>query len=644
MQHTQPSLVTDAMPPALDDTPPPRDDAHPYADAITRHHARHHERGAHPYRPMPPMEPTTLHLEPRVMPARPRELLAALAIVFVTDLALWRTDSLAVGGRGAAVFFLAVPAIVVLAARARRLTPRLGAILALFVAIAARCVYSPTLGSVLFGVFGVLGLAVSLRSRATFIPDVVSAFGATVASFPRRLYAAAAGLRTSRGQSLAPVLVPAALVVMFIAIFGLANPLVARWLLALRGVVGMPVPLRIVSWIVFLLGAVLLLRPAIVRSRATESADTSGAAVGTTLAVARNALIALNALFAGYNALDGTYLWAGSPPPGLSERLYAHEGAAWLTVAIAMLTLVVGVMFRGALAHDSRAKLTRALAYVWLGQGLVLALGTFRRLGIHITTSGLSSTRILGMVGTALVVVGLVQVGVKLARQRSFTWLVRRQLDALVLGLLGFSLAPTHLISAHVNVRRVMEHEYQALVHAEEEVGEVESAAALLPLLDHDDVRIRRGAAALLLRERDALRWQAPKRWRDVEFAAGDTLRALEAASPKLDAVLGDVDRDDAIQPFEYIRNSAIEGEIALSEISKVVPAQTRVEKALQLAVHWLGNDVPPAATARVTAKELRTSSNPDRIEATVTMTWEGNLAPQREAEVVLVRAANTLQ
>ena len=85
-------------------------------------------------------------------------------------------------------------------------------------------------------------------------------------------------------------------------------------------------------------------------------ADTNGMTTRGALIVARNALVPLNVVFFIYNALDASYLWAGAPPPGVTERQYAHEGAAWLTVALALLTVVVGVMFRGPLAHDPQGK------------------------------------------------------------------------------------------------------------------------------------------------------------------------------------------------------------------------------------------------------------------------------------------------
>ena len=547
---------------------------------------------AFPYRPIP-WAPVGAPPRPRTMPARPREIFAAIALVVAADLALWSGKDVGVGGFGAAAFFVAVPAILLVAARARRMTLRLGAILAMFGAIAARCAFAPGPGAVLLGLVGVFALAITMRNRSTFLTDIASSFGSTFVTIPQRLEAMALGVRkhfisTREGpRSLSHVLIPAALVSTFVAIFGFANPLVARWLSGLTRLAGAPAPGRVVTWALLLFGAVLLVRPAIRRSSARDGAETTGTTTRGALIVARNALVPLNAVFFVYNALDATYLWAGAPPPGVSERQYAHEGAAWLTLALALLTVVVGVMFRGSLAHDPRGRMARVLAFGWLAQGLVLALGTFRRLAIHITTSGLSNVRILGMFGTAVVALGLVLVGVKLSRRLSFMWLLRRQLDALVLAVLLFSILPTHRISAPVNVSRVMAHEYQALVNIEEQASEVESAAALLPLLDHDDERIRRGVAALLLDERDAIRRVSSSRhrWRDRDLATARAGRDLEAATSRLEAVLGDVERKDAIQPFEYIRNSSIEGAIAQSEISKVEFASTRSQK---LAKRWV--------------------------------------------------------
>jgi hypothetical protein len=399
------------------------------------------------------------------MPARPRELAAVVGLVAVADFALWHGLSLAPGGVGLAAFFVLVPLVLVAAARARRRTIRAGAIGLMLAAVAIRCAYEPTIGTALLGLLGIFALAVALRQRSSFLTDVAASFGSTFASFPFRIAGAWSGARRivegrSGRRFTGALLVPLALVGVFVTIFAFANPLVGRWIGILGRTVVLPAPARVALWLGLAFGAVLLLRPAVRRSKAALVADDASEASDASLAIAQNALGALNVLFLLYNALDATYLWAGAPPPGVSERAYAHEGTAWLTLALFVLTAVVGVLFRGALAHDPRARLSRILAYAWLGQGGVLALGTFRRIAIHVSTSGLSNIRILGIAGTALVAFGLVLVGTKLRRRFTFAWLLRRQLDALVVGLLVFSVLPTHLLSAKVNASRILTHRY----------------------------------------------------------------------------------------------------------------------------------------------------------------------------------------
>jgi hypothetical protein len=537
------------------------------------------------------------------MVARPREIAAVFALVLIADVALWGQHELTAGGIGLATFFVLAPLVVVAAARARRLTWRFAVIGVLLAAVAARCAYAPTTGTVLLGVVGIFALAVSMRQHASFLADVAASFSATLVTSPFRLVAAFRGARrlvAGREAGRDParrltgtLLIPAALVGVFVTIFAFANPLVARWLGFLgRGIV-LPEPARVATWIALALGAVLVLRPGIRRLRVVEVADDPSEASPTALTIARNALVALNVLFLLYNALDATYLWAGAPPPGVSERAYAHQGAAWLTLALFVLTAVVGVLFRGALAHDPRARLSRILAYAWLAQGGVLALGTFRRIAIHVAASGLSNIRILGIAGTMLVAFGLVLIGTKLYRRFTFAWLLRRQVDALGVGLLVFCILPTHLVSARVNTTRILTHRYPALVNVTEEAAEVESAAALLPLTDHDDPRIRRGVAALLLDELDHLRrGQANAGLRASDLATRHARAELEGAREKVEAVLGGVERSDAIRQWQYIRNSAIEGEISQSEIDKVEIAPAWDQKIFRrwIEAHRTGN------------------------------------------------------
>jgi hypothetical protein len=254
----------------------------------------------------------------------------------------------------------------------------------------------------------------------------------------------------------------------------------------------------------------------------------------------------LNVVFLAYNALDAAYLWSGSPPAGMRTQQYAHEGAFWTTVALVMLTVVVGVMFRGALAHDARAKLARKLAFVWCAQGAILAAGTYRRIAIHIAKSGLSDLRIVGILGTSLVVCGVALVAWKLHRQRTFVWLLRRQLDAFAITVFLYAVFPTHLVSAKVNVARIQAGEYRPAMHMFRQAQNAESAASVLPLLDHPDVRVRQGVAVLLDEERTRLHEETPSRWRLRSYAEGNATSALDEAAPKIASVLGSVNHKSA--------------------------------------------------------------------------------------------------
>lgn len=494
---------------------------------------------------------------PAPEPFRAKELAAVLGLAATVDLVAYGPEGVGAGGYGLALFLVLAPIAMLLAAKKTRVTTR-GVIVGAALAIAAvRCAYAPTTGTVLCALCLLFAFGLVVRSKRMFVPEAFASSLSAIAKLPSRLSAMWAGgraivARTRLGKmSILPVVIPLALTAVFAGVFALANPVVAHGLGEagdfVARVVGMPAPARVALFAVAIACAATLLRPSIIMPRSIEAAPPIGEATPVGLGVAQNALVMLNVVFLAYNALDAAYLWSGSPPAGMRTQQYAHEGAFWTTVALVMLTAVVGVMFRGALAHDTRAKLARKLAFVWCAQGAVLAAGTYRRIAIHIGKSGLSDLRIVGILGTTLVVCGVALVAWKLHRQRTFVWLVRRQLDAFVITVFFYALFPTHLVSAKVNVARIQAGEYRPAMHMFRQAQSDESAAAVLPLLDHPDVRVRQGVAVLLDEQRVRLHERAqPARWRLRSYAEGNAMRTLDEAAPKIASVLGSVNHRSA--------------------------------------------------------------------------------------------------
>ena len=180
----------------------------------------------------------------------------------------------------------------------------------------------------------------------------------------------------------------------------------------------------------------------------------------------------------------------------------------------------------------------------------------------------------MGILDTTLVVAGLVAVALKLRRRHTLTWLVRRQLDAFAVALVLYAVFPTHLVSARVNVARIENGEYCPVLHMFRQSTQPESAASLLPLLGHSDVRVRQGVAALLEHEREVLSHDvgAQASWRERDVATPRALRELDAAAPRIAAVLGTVDRVAAREVLLEVSRVASEGH-SLEELFAVPSA-----------------------------------------------------------------------
>jgi len=499
-------------------------------------------------RPPPAAPPAPAIVVDRTPPPRMRDLLAMVAIVALCDVAFYQGAA----GAGRALLIAGIPAILFATAPARAGSPRLAAIAGLLALVAARCLWQSSAGATALGIAMVLAFAIALRTPRSFVPELVASGLASVRRSGRQLWSFIVALaRLARPGSSSRArwtvyAVPAGLVALFAAIFAAANPVIADWLRTAVEAVddAVPSPVRIAFWALCAVAAAGLLRPVLrtiaridARLGVADVAEPTGApAAAPRIALARNSMIALNALFLGYNALDAEYLWRGHTPSGMIHTQYAHAGAVWLTIAFVLSTIVLGALFRGPIEHDARGRLARALAYVWAGQNFILAAGTFRRITMYIAYSGLTELRIVGVLGTSLATLGLAIVVYKVARHRTMLWVMRRQLDALAIAVVLFVAAPTGDLAMRYNVARIAVDQYRPLLHLFEQPIRAEAVPALLPLLDHPDPVVREGVAAMVVGKREQLRADDARAasWLDYEIARDRALSALDGAAGRI--------------------------------------------------------------------------------------------------------------
>ncbi len=94
----------------------------------------------------------------------------------------------------------------------------------------------------------------------------------------------------------------------------------------------------------------------------------------------RNTLMTLIGLFTAYLFFEFCTLWFRKFPEGFHYSGYAHEGAAWLTVALGLATLTLSLIFRGSMMNDLRLGSLKNLAWIWSGLNFLLAASVYNRL------------------------------------------------------------------------------------------------------------------------------------------------------------------------------------------------------------------------------------------------------------------------
>jgi hypothetical protein len=211
-----------------------------------------------------------------------------------------------------------------------------------------------------------------------------------------------------------------------------------------------------------------------------------------------NTLIAVIVLFIVYLVFEFQTLWLKEFPEGFHYSGYAHEGAAWLTIALALATIVLSLIFRAGILNDPRLPRLRRLAWVWSALNLCLAVAVYHRLMIYVGFNGMTRMRTVGFLGITAVVFGFVLVVRKITNGKDFVWLIRRQLWVVAFAGFLYAVLPVDSLVHRYNVKRILRGDpapsVQITVHPMDSGGYLE----LLPLLDADNSIIREGVRAML--------------------------------------------------------------------------------------------------------------------------------------------------
>ncbi|MEO8498165.1 MAG: DUF4153 domain-containing protein [Planctomycetota bacterium] len=476
-----------------------------------------------------------------------RELAAVGGVVLLADVTLFRGH----GYAGCAVFFLLAPILLLVGMKSCRRSISLWISGAMLVFLAAKLLWCGSVLLVFFGFALTVAVAMSALGHPPFVLELIVFASQTIqAGYVGLVQYWRSASRLSphvpRGSWL-NISLPAVTVLVFGGIFILANPDLATafgegfewfvndvrdWLFD-----RLPTPWELLFWAVVAWVTIGLLRP-VIQAAVSEDDDNIVLAKAVRSPAPlylpfRNMLVMVIGLFAVYLIFEFATLWFRAFPQGFHYSGYAHEGAAWLTVALALATVILSLIFRGSILCDPRLTQLRTLAWAWSFENVLLAFAVYNRLFIYVGFNGMTRMRIVGLFGITAVLVGFIVVLVKIAQDRSFLWLIRRQLWTLSLAVFVFALTPLDTIVVSYNVRRILDGHLAPSVQCSVHPISSEGVVLLLPLMQSSDDIIREGIAALLAERESQIEARASLQqqdgWTSYQLSDAWVLKELRA-------------------------------------------------------------------------------------------------------------------
>lgn len=487
-----------------------------------------------------PMQSTS---EPRAVRAgralTARELGCVMVSIIVADVTIFRGH----GYTGVAVMAISAVALLWLGkGRLLAARPYCWFVVGLLIVAAIKLAWGGSLALAIFAGLLVAALAVTLDGRPPYVIHSLwlalqAAPAGVMALLSHRHTGAAAAEPAAKTNWLAVVL-PLTLLALFGGIFIMANPDLAEsvrwhgdrawgqlaaalrtfsfgevlfWILVGLLTLGALQPLHQRLW-----SPLSIVAPAITSDKAPSDAQ---------LHAFRNSLITLIALFAIYLVFEFRTLWFREFPEGFYYAGYAHQGAAWLTIALALTTVILSIMFRESQGASRGTLRLRVLAWVWSAENLILAAAVYNRMWIYIQFNGMTRMRMVGLLGITAVVIGLLLMLRRLARGHDFVWLAQRYAWTVALATLVYLLLPVDMIVHAYNVRRVLAGDLPPVVQIVAHPIDSGGLLVLPALLDAKNPVIRDGIRAML-----ADRQEAIQRSVDQQRSAGWTAWQLSDA------------------------------------------------------------------------------------------------------------------
>lgn len=505
-------------------------------------------------------------------PVLVREFLAICGMVVLCDLTVYRGS----GYSGWGLLLILAPILFCLGSprSARRPISR-WLLLGLLVLLAASLVWSGSPLAVSLGLGLLVLYAMTLSGRSPHLLEGCGFAGQAIAAGTQRINqygkSLERSLRRLKSVWALSLLLPLAALTVFGILFVLANPDLStqltewwgHWIQSVRDWLLDFSVIEIPLWIATAWITAGLLAPReqasvteLVSNDQSEPVTTKPAELYVPF---RNTLVSVSLLYAAYLVFEFRTLWFREFPKGFHYSGYAHEGAAWLTIALALATATLSLIFRGSILRDARLGSLRRWAWIWSALNLLLAVAVYYRLCIYVDFNGMTRMRTIGFLGTTAVVIGFLLAIWKIARSRSFAWLLRADLWAVTAMALVYALLPVDWLVMTYNTRRIMAGDsapsVQISVHPMDDAGII----ALAPLLHAPDPIVRDGVRALYSRRWEEVRnlpddlWQVGPSWREIskfQLAPRVLHRTLRETQSDWEPLRSVAKRDQAWEAF----------------------------------------------------------------------------------------------